>query len=99
MIIRNNEGKEHEYHTCLARIDGTFRGIPFSYIGAEGTQDYIWWRGSEDTPYCYWIGGNYSCDCNRHRFLPPELQALRTADECGDEINITRVVPLEGATL
>lgn len=103
------------------KITGTFRGQPWEYTDPdtrEGSQ-FLWPPGSHDdygddeinarewgNSYYWWASGNLACDCNRAKFLPPEMffalygvsiEEMTLSDfRCGDEILIDEIVPIEG---
>ena len=86
------------------RIEGTYKGEEWVYEDPEGYgSQYI--HVEEDTgildPYTFWWShGNFSCDCNRYRFLPEKMQAqIEDEEQCGKEIRIRRIIPLEGDNL
>lgn len=80
---------------CRVRITGTFQGKPFRYTDPEDSSgsQYIWPDGDPSTSW--WSEGNFSCDCNRSRFVGIEFM------ECGETIYIDRIEPIDfdGPTL
>lgn len=86
------------------KIIGTFRGLPWEYHDPEGTESQFLWIEDNDPSEYWWSEGSMSCDCNRIRFLPKEMQDILIAEKgdnlCGGcEINIDRIEPLEGNNL
>lgn len=87
------------------RITGTFRGERWEYVDPDdrdGSQ-FIWpkdkcWSDDEIVSRYWWYDGNMSCDCNRWKFLPSHLQELCPEENCGEEICIDRIEPVEGDT-
>ncbi|MBX2906187.1 MAG: hypothetical protein KF744_09125 [Taibaiella sp.] len=92
-------GTENERIVTRCRIEGTFRGISFVYEDPEDSEgsQYIWTRDNDPSKY-WWSEGNFACDCNRRRFLPENLQNQKD-EECGDEIIIKIIIPIEGDNL
>lgn len=78
------------------RINGTFRGVPWQYEDHpddKGSQ-FVYMGSEQEVSEYWWSDGNFSCDCNRERFLPDELRKLYSGG-CGDQIHIDRIVPLD----
>jgi len=74
---------------CRVKITGTFHNQEFEYIDpedAEGSQ-YIWPDGDPSTSW--WTDGNFSCDCNRARFVGLDYMP------CGETINIDVIEPID----
>jgi hypothetical protein len=84
-----------------ARIEGSFKGIPFIYedpADSDGSQ-YIWLDGETDSEKCsgYWLReGNMARDCNRRNYLPNNLKEDLDEPDCGHQIKIHKIIPLEG---
>ena len=80
---------------CRVKIIGTFHNQKFEYIDPEGVEgsQYIWPDGDPST--CWWTDGNYSCDCNRAKFVGLDNMP------CGETINLEIIKPIDfdGPTL
>lgn len=84
---------------CRVRIEGTFLGMPWFYEDpqdSDGSQ--VIWVEENDPSDFWWREGNMACDCNRYEFLPGNLQAIHSGD-CGHEIMIDTIIPIEGERL
>lgn len=84
------------------KITGTYRGQSWEYIDSpdgEGSA-FVYapgeYFGNEEwLPGDYWFSeGNFSCDCNRGRFVFGDKYDCDNA-QCGREINIDRIEPIE----
>lgn len=77
------------------RIEGTYNRTPFVYEDPPGKgSQYLWFdtlTNKVDPSTFFWEEGNMSCDCNRCRFLPKDMDH---DESCGDSIKIHRVIPL-----
>ncbi len=94
-----NQGTDSERIQVRCRIEGSFMGTKFTYEDPkenDGSQ-FIYVK-ENDPSYFWWTDGNFGCDCNRVKFLPPELKQL-FINECGNLILIDRIIPLEGDDL
>lgn len=60
--------------------------------------NYTYWVKEKEANQYIWADGNNSCDCNRYRFLPLHLQEKHSS-ECGTDIFIDKIIPLEGEGL
>ena|GEM_PF-6401207 len=84
---------------CRARIEGRYDGEDFIYEDAPDADGwYFYWMEDKNPSTFWWSEGNMSCDCNRHNFLPPHLQEKHNG-ECGGQIRLKRIIPLEGENL
>lgn len=84
---------------CRVMIIGSYRGETFVYEDpkeSDGSQ-YIW-KESNDPSEFWWSEGNMACDCNRIEFMPEHLQKQHSG-ECGHEIKIQSITPVEGVDL
>lgn len=101
----HDRGTDKESVQYRVRIEGTLNGKPWVYEDPEksdGSQ-FLWVKENDPSTF-WWSEGNMCCDCNRAKFVPIELRAnlpLDTDDgyECGNNIFIDRIIPLEGDSL
>jgi len=82
------------------RIEGIYNGKEFTYTDPIGEDGSTTVREGEDGPdpsTYWWTEGNFSCDCNRWKFLPIELQKERgdRLDECGNEIKFRTLTVID----
>lgn len=80
---------------CRVKITGTYKGKPFVYIDPEDSQGSQFISADNDPSTFWWTDGNYSCDCNRSRFVPLDMIEEEKVGRCGDEIYIDTVEPLD----
>lgn len=84
---------------CRVKIIGSYRGEKFEYIDPENSDGSQFFSEDGDPSTYWWSEGNYSCDCNRSEFLSEELfgkwEKNSGINECGDEILIDEIVPLD----
>lgn len=92
---------------CRVRITGTLNGVPWVYEDPED-EDGSQYIDGDDPSFFWWSEGNFSCDCNRARFLPDDLfEQLPKGDDpnnpddpsCGELILIDKIEPIEGEDL
>lgn len=80
------------WHMSRVRVIGTYQGKPYTW---ESDSEYPVRDEYGDLQIFYWAEHNMSCDCNRDRFLPPEL-GIEELD-CGDTVLIDRIEALDGS--
>lgn len=86
-IIGTYKGKFWEYIDPPNRAGTAFAFAPGEYFDNED------WEPSE-----FWFSqGNFSCDCNRSRLLPADMQKDFDPDNimCTETIMIDRIEPIE----
>lgn len=75
------------------RIEGTIGGAPWLYEDDKDTASGVAYQEDGDVGYFLWAHGNYSCDCNRARFVNPMQKT--NIYPCGNYIRIQRIIPLD----
>lgn len=85
------QGTTSERIIAKCRIHGEYLGVPFEF----DSENYYWTHDNNDPSTRWWVDGNMACDCNRVNFLPTELRSQHYG-QCGHEIILTKIVPLEG---
>ena len=89
---------------CRVKISGSYLGENWYYEDAENEASQYIDIEDNDPSELWWTDGNFSCDCNRWRFLPKHLQDKfdelhgntdKDGNRCGETIIINSIIPFD----
>lgn len=92
--IISNETKGTVWDNYRIRIEGTHNGKAWIYEDQGKDQSGTYYINDTPLMYFFWEEGNYSCDCNRLKFILPNWNVMGDY-KCGNTIFIDRIIPLD----